>query len=91
MSKDIDRLGVNLRRLSSNTKTDGEKGRLKQLALEYSKLLDKIEEADRAVIKECKAYVKQAKSSLNQYELDESKSDKAVENVPLIAKYTDLL
>ena len=84
MSKDIDMLGEDLRRLSSNTKTDGEKGRLKQLALEYSKLLDKIEEADKAVIKECKAFVKQAKSSLKEY--DDEGITKGTENAPLIAK-----
>lgn len=89
MSKDIDKLGQDLRQLSSKTKTDGEKGRLKQLALEYSKLLDKIEETDKAVIKECKAFVKQAKSSLKQSEEDEERErekEKRNENVPLIAK-----
>lgn len=56
----------------------GEKNRLKQLALDYSSLLDQIEETDKFVIKECKSFVKDAKVKYQEEKLQE-------ENTPLIA------
>ena len=59
---------------------------MKQLALEYSVLLDKIEETDKFVINECKAFVKDAKVKFKQDQEDE-KTISRDESVPLIAKY----
>ena len=64
----------------------GERSRLKQLALDYTKLLNLIEETDKFVIKECKAFVKDAKVKYKE-EQDGRQKD---ENVPLIAKYCDI-
>lgn len=58
---------------------------MKQLALDYSGLLDKIEETDKFVIKECKAFVKDAKVKFKEEERDGGGGVKE-ENVPLIAK-----
>ena len=61
---------------------------MKQLALEYSGLLDKIEETDKFVINECKAFVKDAKVKVKVEE--DQEDEKAIsrnENIPLIAKY----
>jgi hypothetical protein len=49
------------------------------LALDYSRLLDQIEETDKLVIKECKSFVKDAKVKFEEEKLVE-------ENTPLIAK-----
>ena len=48
------------------------------MALDYTKLLDKIEETDKFVIKECKSFVKDAKVKFQEEKLEE--------NIPLIAK-----
>ena len=60
---------------------------MKQLALEYSSLLDKIEETDKFVINECKAFVKDAKVKVKQ-DQDTEKAISKDENIPLIAKYS---
>lgn len=55
---------------------------MKQLALEYTNLLDRIEETDKFVIKECKEFVKDAK--LKYREEQEEKHISREENAPLI-------
>lgn len=57
------------------------------MALDYTKLLDKIEETDKFVIKECKAFVKDAKVKYKEEQDEKQKHQE--ENAPLIAKYID--
>lgn len=49
-------------------------------------LLDKIEETDKFVINECKAFVNDAKVKV-KLDLDDEKAISKDENIPLIAKY----
>ena len=51
------------------------------MALDYANLLDRIEETDKFVIKECKAYVKDAKVKFK-----EEQEHYKEENAPLLAK-----
>lgn len=62
---------------------------MKQLALEYSELLDKIETVDRFVIKECKLFLKDAKAKAKYKENEhETKASIEEESYPLIDKQT---